>query len=54
MDVRAILDTGSQWSFVTQRVKDTLDLTPYNQQMLSVLAFGTSNSKGKNCEVVKI
>ena len=54
MEVKAILGTGSQRSYVTQRVKDTFELIPHDRQMLSVLAFGTSLSKVQICEVIKI
>ena len=54
MEVRAIMDTGSQQSYVTERVKDTIELTAHDQQMILVLAFGTSSSKVQVRRVVKI
>jgi len=54
MKVRAVLDTGSQQSYVSKQVKDTLALTPQRQQMLSVMTFTSSEPKTQMCDVVSV
>ena len=54
MTVRAILDTGSQQSYVSQRVKDTLALKPSCKQTLSVMTFSSNDQKRQDCEVVRV
>ena len=49
MTVRAILDTGSQQSYVSQRVKDTLALKPSCKQTLSVMTFSSNDQKRQDC-----
>ena len=39
VNLRVILDSGSQRSYVTQRVKDALSLVPSNKQSLSIAAL---------------
>ena len=54
IEARAILDTGSQQSYATNRVKETLQLTPHRHQSLSIMTFGSNDRKAQTCEVVKI
>ena len=54
MDVRAILDTRSQQSYTSQRVKDTLRLKPCHKQLLSVMTFASSDQQTQNRDVVRI
>ena len=49
-----ILDTGSQQSYATNEVKETLRLTHSCRQLLSVMTFGSKNCERRACEVVKI
>jgi len=54
LKVRLILDSGSQRSFLTEQVKNTLGLQRVQQQKLSILIFGSSKGDTKHCEVVHI
>ena len=42
LEVRAVLDAGSQRSYVTTRVKDLLQLEPRGQQPMSIITFGST------------
>ena len=52
--VRVILDSGSQWSYVTSQVKDQLNLESDGEQRMSIMTFGSSEGKSRNCERVKV
>ena len=52
--LRLILDSGSQRSYLTEQVKNTLGLYRIKQQHLSISTFGTSRSDPRHCEVVRI
>ena len=52
--VRAILDSGSQRSYVTNKIKSALSLTPEGTQMLSIASFGSEGRQPTACEVVHI
>ena len=54
MNVRAILDTGSQQSYVSQRVRDVLVLKPHRKQTMSVMTFSSSEQKTQSCDVVRV
>ena len=54
MGVRAILDLGSQRSYVTNRVKDALALMPAGEQQMSILTFGSNNRNTQTCEMVRV
>ncbi len=45
IEVRAILDTGSQQSYATKRVKDALALKCLEKRTMSVMTFGASKKK---------
>ena len=54
LQVRAILDSGSQKSYVTSRVKDALSLKPEGEQRVSIQTFGSENEEPRTCEIVRI
>jgi hypothetical protein len=43
LTVRAIFDTRSQRSYVTQRIQDALRLTPSSKQSMSIVTFGSGH-----------
>ena len=53
-EVRIILDSGSQRSYITSRVKDALSLLSEGKQQLSVITFGSTKGDPKSCEVVQV
>ena len=54
LEVRAVLDTGSQQSYATQRVKDVLALESRMQQAMSIMTFGSDRHNARNCDIVKV
>ena len=54
MEIRAVLDTGSQRSYITERAKKALKLKPEDEQRMSIMTFGAQKGKELNCEVVRI
>ena len=54
LEVRAVLDAGSQKSYVTTRVKDLLQLKPRGQQPMSIITFGSTKRLDQSCEIVQI
>ena len=45
MGVKALLDQGSQRSYLSQRIKSILDLAPISKENISISTFGNPNSK---------
>ena len=43
--VKALLDQGSQRSYLSQRIKSILDLDAISKENISILTFGNPNSK---------
>ena len=54
MKLRIILDSGSQRSYVTQRVKDALALVPSDKQTLSIAAFEAKRGSSKPYNLVHV
>ena len=54
LNARIVLDSGSQKSYLTQRVKDSLSLPVAGTQHLSIAAFGSSRGEPKQCAVVRL
>ena len=52
--VRAILDTGSQRSYVTDGVKQALSLETEEVQQLSIATFGAAGHKSQRFEVLRV
>ena len=52
--VRLILDSGSQCSYASDRVKNTLSLSATHTEALSIKTFGSNKGKRENCDVIVI
>ena len=52
--VGIVLDGGSQRSYITQRVKDSLQLPVQFKKSISIAAFGLRIGRPKQCEVVQL
>ena len=50
--VNALLDQGSQRSYLSQRIKSVLDLAPISKENISISTFGNPNSKQSTLEKV--
>ena len=49
-----LLDGGSQRSYITERARKMLNLSPTSEQNLSIAAFGSTRGKSQVCPVVKV
>ena len=54
LNARIVMNSGSQKSYLTQRVKDSLSLPVAGTQHLSIAAFGSTRGEPKQCEVVHL
>ena len=54
LEVRVILDSGSQKSYITQQVRDALSLNVAYRQKMSIKTFGSEKEEQQDCEVVKV
>ena len=54
IDIRAIVDTGSQQSYASQRVKDALALKRCRRQTMSVMTFSSTDQAARACDVVRL
>ena len=54
LKLRIVMDSGSQRSYLTRHVRDTLALPTSGKQCLSIAAFGSQRGEPKQCEVVRI
>ena len=52
MAIRLILDGGSQRSYITQRVKDALDLQPQRIEEVHIRTFGSDSTRSQMVEMV--
>ena len=52
--IRAVLDAGSQRSYITRNVRNLLRLTPKGQQPMSILTFESTQRLDQNCEIVQV
>lgn len=52
--VRAIMDSGSQRTYVTSRVKEMLRLSPKKTESLRIKTFGFSEERDTLCEAVEL
>ena len=52
MRVKALLDQGSQRSYLSQRIKSILDLAPTSKENISISTLGNQNSKQSTLEKV--
>ena len=51
---RMILDTGSQRSYITNRLKTALSLPTEQVETMLIKAFGSVEEKRQNCDVVRL
>ena len=54
LEVRLLLDSGSQRSYITERAKKLLRLEPNGEQLLAIATFGSNTGQGKVCEIVNV
>ena len=54
MEIRIILDSGSQRSYVTTRVKETLGLRSESAEVMLIKTFGSDVEKRHTCEAVSL
>ena len=54
MVIRLILDGGSQRSYVTQRVKDALELQPERTEEVHIRTFGSDSTRSQTVEMVTV
>ena len=52
--VRIVLDTGSQKSYVTERLKRDLTLMPDGEHEMSIVTFGAKHGKPHHCEYMNV
>lgn len=52
--LRIVMDSGSQRSYLTQRVQDALHLEPIDQQRLAIAAFGSKRTEPCLCDIVRV
>ena len=52
--VRVLFDSGSQKSYITNRLKTRLGLTPIKKELLNLNVFGSETTRKQNCDVVKV
>ena len=54
MEIQAVLDVGSQRSYITERAKKALQLKPEDKQRMFIMTFGAKEGKELTCKVVQI
>ena len=54
MEVRAILDPGSQTSYVTTRLREKLSLRRMRSECMIIKTFGSDKEDRKTCDVVEL
>ena len=52
--VRVLFDSGSQRSYITNKLKDALRLQPEQKQGMSIKTFGTDTARVHICEIVEV
>ena len=53
-NVRVLLDSGSQRTYISRDITDKLKLTPINKNFLTIYTFGTTKSKCIATPVVEV
>ena len=48
-----MFDSGSQWSYISQRLKDSLALLTLSREILTIKKFGTEESSVETCDVTQ-
>jgi hypothetical protein len=54
MELRILLDSGSQRSYITERAQRLLQLSAEGELRLSIAAFGSAREDPKVCAIIKI
>ncbi len=54
LNVRVVLDTGSQRSYITQQAARALALKPEGTQRVSIFTFGSARRSSHDCELDKV
>ena len=54
MELRVLLDGGSQRSYMTERARRMLQVEPEGEQQLSIAAFGSERGGPKVCPIVNV
>lgn len=54
IQMRVLLDSSSQQSYLTERTMKMLSLAPVGEQQLSIAAFGTTRGVPKVCPIVRV
>ena len=54
LEVRAILDLGSQRSYVTARVREALDMRKVRSESMIIKTFGSDEEDKRTCDVVEL
>ena len=53
-EIRLLLDSGSQKSYLSERAMQLLGLEPSKEQLLSIATFGSCKEKTRSCPVVEV
>ena len=54
LDVKVILDSGSQRSYITEHARKSLGLEARGRRTMSIMTFGSREKKPQECSVVKV
>eukprot|EP00731_Ephydatia_muelleri_P004127 Em0002g303a len=54
LEARIILDSGSQRSYITNKLKDDLSLPVERRETMSIKTFGAARERFQTCEVVRV
>ena len=49
-----LLDSGNQWSYISEKLRNELNLPTLGRERLFIKTFRNSNSKGKNVDIVPL
>ena len=52
--MRILFDNGSQRSYITEKLKEKLSLTPIRQETLHLNVFGSESCNRRKCDVVRL
>lgn len=54
VNLRVILDSGSQRSYISEKARNYLQLSTVKQEDISIKVFGSNESDNKTCDIVKV
>ena len=49
-----LLDSGNQWSYISEKLRNELNLPILGRERLFIKTFRNSNSKGKNVDIAPL